>query len=65
MKMSNYKTKFLRFGLSIVLSDENGRDIEARLQIRSRKSLKRLAQETGVLLGSAFTATKLKKLSPV
>jgi hypothetical protein len=46
----------------IVLTEEKVRDIEARLQISPRKSLRRLAQETGVSLGSAFTATKLIKL---
>jgi hypothetical protein len=35
----------------IVLTDENVRDIEARLQISPRKSLRRVAQETGVSLG--------------
>jgi hypothetical protein len=38
----------------IVLTGENIRDIEVR----------RLAQETGVSLGSAFTATKLIKYRP-
>jgi hypothetical protein len=33
-----------------------GRDIEARLQISPRKSLRLLAQETGVSLGSAVSA---------
>jgi hypothetical protein len=37
----------------IVLTEEKVRDIEARLQISPRKSLRRLAQETGVSLGSA------------
>jgi hypothetical protein len=48
----------------IVLTAEDIRDIEARLQISPRKSLRRLAQETGVSLGSAFTATKLIKYRP-
>jgi hypothetical protein len=45
----------------IVLTEEKVRDIEARLQIRRRESLGRLAQETVVSLGSAFTPTKLIK----
>jgi hypothetical protein len=48
----------------IVLTDENVRDIEARLQFSPPKSLRRLAQETGVSLESAFTATKLMKYHP-
>jgi hypothetical protein len=40
------------------------RDIEARPQISLRKSLRRLAQETGVSLGSPFIATKLIKFRP-
>jgi hypothetical protein len=47
----------------IVLTDEKVRDIEARLQISSRKSLRRLAQETGVSLGYAFIVTKLIKFT--
>jgi hypothetical protein len=48
----------------IVLTDEKFRDIEAWLQIIPRKSLGHLAQETGVSLGSAVTATKLIKFCP-
>jgi hypothetical protein len=40
------------------------RDIEARLWTSPRKSLRRLAQETGVSLESAFTAKKLIKFRP-
>jgi hypothetical protein len=47
-----------------VLTEEKVRDIEERLQISPRKSLRRLAQETGFSLGSAFTATKLIKFRP-
>jgi hypothetical protein len=48
----------------IVLTDEMVRDIEARLQISPRKSLRRLAQETGFSLGFALTAIKLVKFRP-
>jgi hypothetical protein len=48
----------------ILLTHEKVRDIEAGLQISLRKSLRRLAQETGVSLRSAFTATNLIKLRP-
>jgi hypothetical protein len=47
-----------------VLTEAKVQDIEARLQISPRKSLRHLAQETGVSLGSARTATKLIKLRP-
>ncbi|PNF37420.1 hypothetical protein B7P43_G16027 [Cryptotermes secundus] len=47
-----------------VLTEEKVKDIQARLQISPRKSLRRLAQETGVSLGSARTATKLIKFRP-
>jgi hypothetical protein len=40
-----------------VLTEEKLGDIGARLQHTPRKSLKRLAQETGVLKSSARTAT--------
>jgi hypothetical protein len=46
------------------MAEEKVRDIEARLQISPRKSLTRLAQKTGVSLGSASTATKLIKFRP-
>ncbi|PNF22727.1 hypothetical protein B7P43_G07154 [Cryptotermes secundus] len=46
----------------IVLIEEKVRDIEVRLQISPRKSLRRLAQETGGLLGSAFIAKKKKRI---
>jgi hypothetical protein len=42
-----------------------GRDVEARLQISPQKSLRLLAQETGILLGSPFTATKLIKFAHI
>jgi hypothetical protein len=48
----------------IILMEEKVRDIAARLRISPRISLRRLAQETGVSLGSAFTATKLIKFRP-
>jgi hypothetical protein len=49
-----------------VLTEEKVQDIEARLEISPRKSLRRLAQEIGVSLGSAFTATKsLVFITPV
>jgi hypothetical protein len=47
-----------------VLTEEKVQDIQAQLQVSPRKSLTRLAQETGVSLGSAFTATKLIKFRP-
>jgi hypothetical protein len=43
----------------IVLTEENVRDTEARIQISPRKLLRHLARETSISLGSAFTATKL------
>jgi S-adenosylmethionine synthetase len=48
----------------IVLTEEKVRDIEARLQTNPRKSLGRLAKETGVSVGYAFRATKLFKFRP-
>jgi hypothetical protein len=48
----------------IVFTKEKVRDIEARLQVSPRNSLRRLAQETGISLGPAFIATKLIKLRP-
>jgi hypothetical protein len=49
-----------------VLTEEKLDDIGARLQhtSTSRKSLKRLAQETGMLKSGARTATQLLKLIP-
>jgi hypothetical protein len=47
-----------------VLTEEKFQDIQARLQVSPRKLLRRLAQETGVSLGSAFTATKLIRFRP-
>ncbi|PNF32668.1 hypothetical protein B7P43_G13122 [Cryptotermes secundus] len=45
----------------IVLTEEKIRAIEAQIQISPRKPLRRLAQKTGVSLGSAFTGTNLIK----
>jgi hypothetical protein len=45
-----------------VLTEEKLYDIGARLEHTPRKSLKRLAQETGVSKYSARTATQLLKL---
>jgi transposase len=47
-----------------VLTEEKSDDIGARLEHTHRKSLKRLAQETGVLKSSARRATQLLKLRP-
>jgi hypothetical protein len=47
-----------------VLTNENLDDTEARFQHTPRKSLKRLAQETGVSKSSARRATQLLKLRP-
>jgi hypothetical protein len=47
-----------------VLTEEKVQDTEVRLQISPRNSLRCLAQETGVSLGSAFTATKFIKFRP-
>jgi gamma-glutamylcysteine synthetase len=47
-----------------VLTEEKLDDIGARLEHTPRKSLKRLAQETGVSKFSARSATKLLKLRP-
>jgi hypothetical protein len=47
-----------------VLTEEKLDDIEARFEHTPRKSLKRLAQETGVSKSSARTATQLLKLGP-
>jgi S-adenosylmethionine synthetase len=48
----------------ILLTEEKVRDIEARLQTNPRKSIGRLAKETGVSLGYAFRATNLFKFRP-
>jgi hypothetical protein len=48
----------------IVLTEETLDDIGARLETSPRKSLKWLAQETGVLMTSSWRATKLLKLWP-
>jgi hypothetical protein len=48
----------------LVLTEENLDDIWARLDQTPRKSLKRLAQETGVSKSSARMATQLLKLRP-
>jgi hypothetical protein len=45
-----------------VLAEEKLDDIEARFKHTPRKSLKRLAQETGVSESSARTKTQLLKL---
>jgi hypothetical protein len=62
------QNNFIQSGLSHKVAIEEdcadrrkGRDIEGRLQISPQKSLRHLAQETGVSLGSPFTATKLIK----
>jgi transposase len=47
-----------------VLADEKLDDIGARLEHTPRKSLKRLAQETGVSKCNARRATQLLKLRP-
>jgi transposase len=47
-----------------VLTEEKLDDIGARLQHTTIKSLKRLAQETGVSKSSAGTSTQLLKLRP-
>jgi hypothetical protein len=47
-----------------VLTEENLDDIGARLEHTPRKSLKHLAEETGVSKSSGKTATKLLKLRP-
>jgi hypothetical protein len=44
-----------------MLPEEKIQGIKALVQVSPRKSLRRLAQDTGVLLGSAFTTTKLIK----
>jgi hypothetical protein len=46
-----------------MLTEEKLDDIGARLEHTPRKSLKRLAQDTGVSNSSARTATQLLKLS--
>jgi hypothetical protein len=48
-----------------VLTEEKVQDIQVRLQLGPRKSLRLLEQETCVSLGSAFTATKSIKLRTV
>jgi hypothetical protein len=47
-----------------VLTEEKLDDIGARLERTPRKSLKRLAQETGMSKPSARTAAELRKLRP-
>jgi hypothetical protein len=47
-----------------VLTEEKLDDIEARFDYTSRKSLKRLAQVTGVSKSSARRSTQLLKLRP-
>jgi hypothetical protein len=47
-----------------VLTEEKLDDIGARLELTPRKSLKRLAQETGVSKSSARRATQFLKLRP-
>jgi response regulator of citrate/malate metabolism len=47
-----------------VLTEEKLDDIGARLEHTPRKSLKRLAQETGVSKSSARKTTQLLKLRP-
>jgi transposase len=47
-----------------MLTEEKLDDVGARLEHTPRKSLTRLAQETGVSRSSARTATKLLKLRP-
>jgi hypothetical protein len=48
-----------------VLTEEKLDEIGARLEHTPRKSLKRLAQETGVSKSSARTATQLLKLKTI
>jgi hypothetical protein len=48
-----------------VLTEEKLDDIGARFEHPPRKSLKRLAQETGVSKSSARTATQLDRKSVV
>jgi hypothetical protein len=48
----------------IFLTEEKVQNIEAWLQISHLKSLRCLTQETGILLESAFTATKLFGIHP-
>jgi hypothetical protein len=50
--------------IQAVLTEETLDDIRVRLETSPRKSLKRLAQETGVSIISAQRATKLLKLQP-
>jgi hypothetical protein len=47
-----------------VLTEEKVKDIQTGLQVSPREPLRCLAQETSVLLGSAFTATKLIEFCP-
>jgi hypothetical protein len=58
--LMNKKTEYKRRGRT----EEKLYDIGARLQHTPRKSLKRLAQETGVSKPSARTATQLLMLRP-
>jgi hypothetical protein len=47
-----------------VLTDEKLEDIQDRLEISPRKSLRRLSQETGVPVGSVSKETKLITFRP-
>jgi hypothetical protein len=40
-------------------TEEKVQDIQAQIELCTYKSLRPLAQETGVLLGSVFTVTRL------
>jgi hypothetical protein len=70
-KIGNFVNKLRTAGLLIDKKQKHKRrvlteklhDIVARLEHTPRKSLKRLAQETGVLKSSASTATQLLKPS--
>jgi hypothetical protein len=47
-----------------VLTEDNVRDIRTQLEIIPCKSLRSLAQETDILLGSAFTGTGIIHFHP-
>jgi hypothetical protein len=47
-----------------VLTEEKLNDIGHRLENSPRKSLRRLARQSGVSVGSAWTATKLLHILP-
>jgi hypothetical protein len=47
-----------------VFTEETLDEIRARLEVTPQKSLRRLAQETGISKSSAATATKLHKRGP-